>query len=89
MNRFQKTKNQAEAIKVALENKSRSVLKYDFNLINKDTGLSTTVKQMPLKKIIELLKSYETPLKENIRDGVKVSGGHRSDRTTSSKVTKL
>lgn len=89
MSRFKKSKEQHKQLKETLSDDIRTVLRYDFNIVNSDTGLSTIVKQMPLKKIIELLKTFETVLKENVRDGNANISKHRNSKLGSKKVTKV
>ena len=82
-------KEKKEAVKIALDNSIRESLKYNFSLVNVDSGLSTIVMQMPLAKIIQLLQSFERGVKTNIKEGLAVSGSSKNSRLGSSKVTQL
>ena len=89
METLKKNREEKKLIKEALSNDIKTGLHYNFTLVNNDTGLTTVVKQMPITTIIQLLKTFERPLKKNLKDGLQVLGGHKNGRTTDVKVTKL
>ena len=79
---LKKNRIEHQEIKNALSDEHRSLLTYDFSIVNNNSGLVTTVKKMPLKEVIKMLKKMETSLKVNIKDGVKVLGSHRASKNT-------
>ena len=89
MKDLKKSRIEHNQIKEALSNDIKTGLHYNFTLVNNDTGLTTAVKHMPIRTIIQLLKKFETPFKKNLIDGMKVTGSHKNGKTTDTKVTKL
>jgi len=89
MKDLKKNRKEKALIKEALSDDIKTGLKYNFTLVNNDTGLSTIVKQMPIRTIIQLLKKFESGLKQNITDGIKTIGSHKNSRNTDKKVTRI
>ena len=83
------SKEEKALIKEALSDDIKTGLKYNFTLVNNDTGLSTVVRQMSITTIIQLLKKFEIGLKKNITDGIKTIGSHKNSRSTDKKVTRI